>query len=397
MLAKILKPEPRNASLTFCILIGLRRSGLSVPYSRIAVRVGDHRKLRRHRLAAGELLEHAAQHRLDRVEHVVLRDEAHFHVELIEFTGRTIGAGVLVAEAGRDLEIAVEARDHGELLELLRRLRQRVELAGMQPRRHQEVARAFGRGRGQDRGLEFEEAALLHAAADRVDDGAAFHDIGVQAVAPQIEEAVLQPDFFRVFLIAEHRHRQLGGRSQHLDLGDVDLNCAGRHLGILGAAGTAAHLAVDLHHPFGAQLFHLLERRAVRIGDHLGEPVMVAQVDEEDAAVIAHPVHPAGEPHLFADVGLAERAAGVGAITVHAGVRQKRPAAPTRAGPWNRRTTAQRPVPCQGSARQSRLIVVNILEQQHAAELALVVAGKAASRCERIGVPIGAEQPVPDG
>ena len=36
MLAKILKPEPRNASLTFCISIGLRRSGLSVPYFRIA-------------------------------------------------------------------------------------------------------------------------------------------------------------------------------------------------------------------------------------------------------------------------------------------------------------------------------------------------------------------------
>ena len=36
MPAKILKPEPRNASLTFCISIGLRRSGLSVPYLRIA-------------------------------------------------------------------------------------------------------------------------------------------------------------------------------------------------------------------------------------------------------------------------------------------------------------------------------------------------------------------------
>ena len=36
MLAKILKPEPRKASLTSCISIGLRRSGLSVPYLRNA-------------------------------------------------------------------------------------------------------------------------------------------------------------------------------------------------------------------------------------------------------------------------------------------------------------------------------------------------------------------------
>src|SRR3546814_9340565 len=38
-----------------------------------------------------------------------------------------LGAGVFVAEAGRDLEIAVETRDHQQLLILLRRLRQGVE------------------------------------------------------------------------------------------------------------------------------------------------------------------------------------------------------------------------------------------------------------------------------
>ena len=37
-------------------------------------------------------------------------DEAHLEVELVELAGRAVGAGVLVAEAGRDLEVAVEAR-----------------------------------------------------------------------------------------------------------------------------------------------------------------------------------------------------------------------------------------------------------------------------------------------
>ena len=50
--------------------------------------VGDQRKLLRHRLAVGEFLEHAAHHRLDRVEHVVLGDKAHLDVELIELAGR---------------------------------------------------------------------------------------------------------------------------------------------------------------------------------------------------------------------------------------------------------------------------------------------------------------------
>ena len=112
-----------------------------------AQRVGvrNERKLRRHRFAVGEFLEHASDHRLDRIENVLLGDEAHLKVELIKLARRAIGARILVAEARRDLEITVETRDHDQLLELLRRLRQRVELPRMQPRGHEVVARAFGR------------------------------------------------------------------------------------------------------------------------------------------------------------------------------------------------------------------------------------------------------------
>ena len=164
-----------------------------MPYLRDRLAVGNARKFRRHRLAAGKFLEHAAQHRLDRREHVVLGDEAHLDVELIELAGRAVGARILVAKARRDLEIAVEARHHDQLLELLRRLRQRVELARMEARRHQIVARAFGRRRGQDRRLELEEALLLHPPPQRIDDRAALHDVVVQMLATQVEEAVLEP------------------------------------------------------------------------------------------------------------------------------------------------------------------------------------------------------------
>ena len=114
-----------------------------------------------------EFLEHALQHRLDGGEDIVLGDEAHLHIELIEFARAAVGAAILVAETGRDLEIAVEARHHDQLLELLRRLGQRIEFARIAARRHQEVARAFRRRRGQDRGLEFGEALLVHPAAQR--------------------------------------------------------------------------------------------------------------------------------------------------------------------------------------------------------------------------------------
>ena len=119
----------------------------------------------RDRLAARELLEHAPYHRLHRSKNIVLLDEAHFDVELVEFARQAVGAGILVAKAGRDLEIAIEARDHQKLLVLLGRLRQRVELAGMQTRRHEEIARAFRARRGEDRRLELEKSLPLHPSA----------------------------------------------------------------------------------------------------------------------------------------------------------------------------------------------------------------------------------------
>src|SRR3546814_6421037 len=61
-------------------------------------------------LALGETLENAPDHRFHRGEDVVLLDETHLDVELVEFARQPVGARVLVAEAGRDLERAEERR-----------------------------------------------------------------------------------------------------------------------------------------------------------------------------------------------------------------------------------------------------------------------------------------------
>ena len=74
-----------------------------------------------------------------------------------------VGAEVLVAEAAGDLEVAVEAGDHEDLLEDLRGLREGVELAGMDAAGNEEIARAFGCGFGEDGGFDFEEAVLAEA------------------------------------------------------------------------------------------------------------------------------------------------------------------------------------------------------------------------------------------
>ena len=139
----------------------------------------------------------------------------------------------------------------------------------------------------------------------------------MEPLAAQIEEAIFQADIFGVLLVAKHRHRQLGRTPQHLDLADVNLDRSGRQFGIFGTARPSAHLAVDAHHPFRAQRLRHLEGGAVRIGDHLGEAVMVAQIDEQHAAMVADAMAPAGETHITADVAISQRAAGMGAIAVH--------------------------------------------------------------------------------
>ena len=88
--------------------------------------------------------------------HCVLAQERGFDIELGEF-GLAVGAQVFVAETAHDLVVAIDTRHHQQLLEQLRRLRQRKELAGMGAAGHQVIARAFRRGLGQHRRFDFPE------------------------------------------------------------------------------------------------------------------------------------------------------------------------------------------------------------------------------------------------
>src|SRR4029079_14709505 len=101
-------------------------------------------------------------------------------------------------------------------------------------------------------------------------------------------------------------------------LGDINLDCASRQFGVFRAFGTPPDLAVNPHDPLGAERFGNLEGRAVGIGDHLGQAVVVALVDEQQPTVVADAMAPAGQPDILADVAVAERATSVGTITLHA-------------------------------------------------------------------------------
>ena len=139
----------------------------------------------------------------------------------------------------------------------------------------------------------------------------------MQMLAAQVEEPVLEPDFLRIIVLAKHWHRQLNGRAEHLDAADEDFDSAGGQFQVLRPGGTFAHLALDPHHPFRAQLFNLLERRRIRIGDALGHAVMVAQVDEQKPAMVADAVAPTGQPHGLTDIALPQGVAMMGTVAMH--------------------------------------------------------------------------------
>ena len=73
----------------------------------------------------------------------------------------------------------------------------------------------------------------------------------------------------------------------------------------------------EAERPLGVQLFGDLEGRTIGIGDHLGQAVMVAQIDEQHAAVVADAVAPSGEADFLSDQGLGRLGAGVGTVGVH--------------------------------------------------------------------------------
>ncbi len=187
----------------------------------------------------------------------------------------------------------------------------------METRRHEEVPGAFGARGGEDRRLELEKPLPFHPSTKRINDLSTQHDVLVELLAPEIKEPVPEPCIFGIGLVAEHRQRQIAGRPQHFDLADVNLDQPRRHFGVFRPRWALANLAVDADDEFRTQLLGLAEGRRIRVDHALGQAVMVAQIDEQHAAVIADAMAPAGKPNIGAVLGEGQGAAGVGAVAMH--------------------------------------------------------------------------------
>ncbi len=151
---------------------------MSAPYFAIASAYGIRRNGRG--TSTPITVERRRQRAFDNLEDGLRPRKRHFEIHLGELE-LSIGALILVAEAARELHVAIHARDHQDLLEDLRRLRQREELAGVHAARHQKVARPFGGRLRQDRRLDLEKALLVEIVAERQRDVVAQRDVASAA------------------------------------------------------------------------------------------------------------------------------------------------------------------------------------------------------------------------
>jgi hypothetical protein len=106
-------------------------------------------------------------------------------------------------------------------------------------------------------------------------------------------------------------------RRQHLDLGCKHFDFAGRQASLTVSGVRSFTLpSIRITHSERTVSASLKSRR-VRIDDDLGHAVVIAQIDEQNTAMVAHAVHPAREPDIGAGVALAKRGAGVGTVAMH--------------------------------------------------------------------------------
>ena len=222
----------------------------------------------------------AHHHVFDHAENGVLRGERNFQVQLREF-GLAVGAQVFVAKTFDDLEVAVHPADHQDLLENLRRLRQRVKLPGMHAAGHQIIARALGRRAREHGRFDFIKAHLVHGLADFEDHAVAQREVLPRLRAPQVEIAVTQARLFvRGQVVFDHERRRLR-RVQDAQFAGDDFHFARSEIGIR---------LLPLHHApdhgddkFRAQFLGARMRGGVQllVEDNLREARAVAQINED--------------------------------------------------------------------------------------------------------------------
>ena len=137
--------------------------------------------------------------------------------------------------------------------------------------------------------------AIEHLASRAVGSRTQAQSVGL-ALTAQVKVAVLETGLL-AHLSGGGRiidlERQRGGPVEHLKVGDVDFDFTRGQVRVRRPLWTRLDDAGDLDAVLGAQVVGALSHLGLT-EDHLGNARAVAQVDEDDATVVAAARHPTG-------------------------------------------------------------------------------------------------------
>ena len=96
----------------------------------------------------------------------------------------------------------------------------------------------------------------------------------------------------------------------------ANFDLASLHFGVDKSLGSCQNLSGNLNDVFVMERLNELEEIVIggRVKDRLSLPVAIAQIDKEDAAVVARRIHPSRDRHDLAHVVAAQFAAGICSI-----------------------------------------------------------------------------------
>ncbi len=243
--------------------------------------------------------------------HVILRNKGHLEVDLRKLR-LPVGAQILVAETAGHLHVAVETGKHQNLLIKLRGLRQREKAAREHAGGHQVVACAFRCGLNEIRRLNLEETVFVKIVARCLDNTVPFDDVFLHLRPSQVQIAVFQAEIlFDVGLILNGKRRGFA-LCENAQLRDIDFNIAGRKIRIFRRA--LPHCAARRQNKLRTRGKRLLKNFTVGFVPErkLNNSRAVTQIDKDQLAQVALPLHPAADGHFPAAVRRAQLPAVIG-------------------------------------------------------------------------------------
>ena len=260
--------------------------------------------------SAEDFLENA----FHQIHHVGLFNKRHLDVDLGEL-GLTISAQVLIAEATGNLVIALDAADHEHLLELLRRLRQSIELARVRTGRHEVIARAFRSRVCKNRSFNLDETALVESLTHCLGNLVAKQKVRVHLRATKVEITPLHTGgFVRLDAVLDGEMR-CDRSVEDFDGSRENLDFTGDHVGVLGTLATRTNATGNLQNILAAKMLgdmELLFADAIGVDNDLRIPLAIAKVAEDQSTMVAIVPSPAGKHNLTPNIALAQLTAGRG-------------------------------------------------------------------------------------